>query len=379
MLIWVSSCLCEYNVIVQSISLLNFRNINRLTVDFSEGFNVFSGGNGQGKTNILEALFFSCSLRSFRTSKIKDLISFDCESAQLDVFVHSRDIQRSFKTQITGTKKVCQVDGKNVRNLKKYALDSIMVFFGPDDLWLMKGSPQQRRDFLDRSILNVYPDFEKLKKEYNKVLKQRNALLREQEINSDFELILDVLDQQLVLFGQKIIDLRVKYIEKNRVKFQSNTRSILGKQFEVQCFYEAKQLDSSFDDQDLNLESKISESRKNDIVRRQTLLGPHRDDLIFYMNGQNAHHYSSQGQLRSMVLAWKMTEIEFIEKTVECSPVLLLDDVSSELDTQKNSNLFDVLNEKGLQCFISTTDKNHVKLIENRCDFKVDEGAFTPL
>lgn len=364
---------------IDSLAIHQFRNIDDAEVHFGEGFNVFFGDNGEGKSNLLEALFFSCSLRSFRTHRAQELIALNKQEAVVAARATSQNIQRFFKTEISPQKKRCSVDGKAVRNFKKHALEFIMVFFGPDDLWIMKGPPSGRRHFLDRSILNIYPGYEKLKKEYEKVLKHRNSLLKDQEKGLPDMALLDVLDQQLVVFGDKIIDLRQKYLDKNRQILAENSASILGKEHLVESFYETKEVDGSYKKNGEKLGEKIKESRHKDLARRQTTIGPHKDDLIFYLDGQKAFGYASQGQLRSVILSWKMTEIEFIRNTVDASPILLLDDVSSELDTGKNTNLFGVLNEKGHQCFITTTDKNHVKITQNRCDFSVVSGKIKPL
>ena len=330
-------------------------------------FNVLSGDNGQGKTNVLEAIYLLGTLRSFRAGKTEEMVRFGAAQALVRARVEKLGTQRMLEVALAPGHKHGRVDGKGAR-ASDYFGGFNVVLFAPEDLRLPKGPPAGRRRFLDRAVWNAHPAYLAEVQTYEKVLRSRNAVLRD---GGPAEM-LEVYDEQLARAAVAIVTRRRTLAEelgpRVRAAFERVTQTglLLGIAYETAL--EITNIEHS-------LREKLIKDRRKDLARGATSSGPHVDDLTLVLDGKPARLYASQGQLRAIVLALKIAEIEFLREKLGDSPVLLLDDVSSELDPTRNAQLFDFLKSVPCQAFITTTHRSHVLLAEERLDFQVVGGG----
>jgi DNA replication and repair protein RecF len=376
------------------------RNLRPLQLQPSERFNVFSGDNGQGKTNLLEAIFVVAALRSFRTSKLSDVIAFGAERARLGARVRKDDLVRVYEVEVApGARKVA-LDGKAVRPLARYFGGFNVVVFTPEDLALPRGSPGDRRRFLDRSVFNLRPGYLGTAQDYERVLKTRNTVLRQVGAGAidrrRAEDLLAVYDQQLARFGAQVIAARQEFVGVVRAELAAAFATITRTERRASVRYMVRaaaqpggepgggengapgglEVAAAGVTEDALLVA-IRAARAKDLATCATQVGPHRDDLAFELDGREAGAYASQGQLRAIMLAWKTAELAVLARAHGDSPILLLDDVSSELDPQRNAYLFDHLAGLAGQCFITTTHPGHVLLRQHRADYRIAGGEIT--
>ena len=255
-----------------------------------------------------------------------------------------------------------------------------MVLFAPEDLAVPRGAPAERRAFLDRAVFQRAPEYLGEAQSYDKVLKSRNALLRALRDRHSRDLtLLDVYDQQLAELGARRMVRRARFVEEIAPRFRSAFESIARVDAPVDLAY-APALGEAVAEESAvvgALAAALAQTRGQDIARAVTSVGPHRDDLALSLGGQPAGAFASQGQLRAMVLAWKTAELDLLEEAHGEAPILLLDDVSSELDPRRNEYLFEFLRVKQCQCFVTTTHPRHVLASEERVDYEVRSGSVT--
>jgi DNA replication and repair protein RecF len=335
---------------------------------------VFSGDNGQGKTNLLEAIFVIATLRSFRTAKLSDIIAFGAERATLGARVIKDELVRIYEVELThGARKVA-LDGKAVRPLARYFGGFNVVVFTPEDLALPRASPADRRRFLDRGVFNLRPDYLATAQDYERVLKTRNTVLRQAGDDAidrrRAEDLLAVYDHQLAALGARVIAARLAFLDLVRAELASAFSSITRTGLTVSARYVVRSDAVTADE----LAARLAASRTKDFATRATQVGPHRDDVVFELSGRDAGSYASQGQLRAIMLAWKTAELSVLGRAHGDLPILLLDDVSSELDPQRNEFLFEHLATLAGQCFITTTHPGHVLLRQHRADYRIAKG-----
>jgi DNA replication and repair protein RecF len=350
------------------------RNLGPLQLEPRARFNVFSGDNGQGKTNLLEAIFVIASLRSFRTSRLADVIAFGAERARLGARVRKDDMVRLYEVEVVpGTRKV-MLDGKAVRPLARYFGGFNVVVFTPEDLALPRGAPADRRRFLDRGVFNLRPDYLATAQDYERVLKTRNAVLRQAGDGAidrrRLEDLLAVYDPQLARLGAQVSAARQAFVSVVQDELAAAFAAITRTERRATVRYALRASAASED----ALLAALGAARAKDLATRATQVGPHRDDLAFELDGREAGAYASQGQLRAIMLAWKTAELAVLARAHGDSPILLLDDVSSELDPQRNEYLFDHLAGLAGQCFITTTHPGHVLLRQHRADYRIVAG-----
>ncbi len=362
-------------MILQALQLQSFRNLAPMTIEPGQGFNVFVGDNGQGKTNLLEAIYLAGTLRSFRTSHTAEMIAHDQPEAAVRARVERGGLARLYELRLTPRRKETRLDGKTPRSLADYFGDFNVVLFAPDDLRVPRGNPAGRRRFLDRSVFNRQPSFLADAQRYARALKSRNALLRAERVD---DALLDAYDEELKRSGARMLRARRRYLAELSGLFADAYESITQSGLPVELVYEAPDaLLEAGEDEDALVErlgAALVATRARDRARRQTNIGPHADDLCFLLAGKPARAFASQGQLRSLVLAWKTAEMRLLRARQGDSPLLLLDDVSSELDATRNRFLFDFLRKIECQCFVTTTHEKHVAVTENRLDFRVFGG-----
>lgn len=361
------------------------RNLAPLVLQPAARFNVFHGDNGQGKTNLLETIYVVGALRSFRTQRLTDLIGFGREQAYIGARIQRAGLERVYELTQRPAGRQVRLDGKAVRPISKYFGDFNVVLFAPEDLQVPRGSPADRRRFLDRAVFNRAPRYLADVQAYEKVVKNRNALLREigsgkRSLRQSGDL-LAVFDQKLAELGGLLTASRLRFLGEIRPRFRAAFESITQTGLEVDVAYAAgAELDpalTSVRDLAIALAACVAEQRPRDLARGTSSVGPHRDDLVFHLDGHVAASFASQGQLRALVLAWKTAEMDLLSQVHGEEPVLLLDDVSSELDATRNEYLFEFLKRRPTQCFITTTHPRHVLLSSERVDYRVQGGLVT--
>ncbi|HEU4735126.1 MAG TPA: DNA replication/repair protein RecF [Kofleriaceae bacterium] len=350
------------------------RNLAPLALAPRERFNVFSGDNGQGKTNLLEAIFVIATLRSFRTARLADLVAFGAERARLGARVLKDELVRVYEVELgPGTRKVT-LDGKAVRPLARYFGGFNVVVFTPEDLAVPRASPADRRRFLDRGVFNLRPDYLATAQDYERVLKTRNTVLRQAGEGAidrrRAEDLLSVYDQQLAALGARVIAARLAFLDALRGELAAAFSSITRAGLAATARYVVRSDAVTAED----IAARLAASRAKDFATSATQVGPHRDDVILELSGREAGTFASQGQLRAIMLAWKTAELCVLGRAHGDPPILLLDDVSSELDPRRNEFLFEHLATLAGQCFITTTHPGHVLLRQDRADYRIAKG-----
>lgn len=341
---------------LKSIYLKNFRNYEEQELDFHQGLNVFLGENAQGKTNILEAIYFLSLTRSHRTHLDKDLIHFEEKELKVSGQIQRQNSKIPLEVHLTGKGRITKINHLKQTKLSNYIGHLNVVLFAPEDLQLIKGAPALRRKFIDMELGQIKPLYLSELANYNHVLKQRNTYLKQAE-SVDFD-FLSVLDEQLISYGSQVIKHRLDFVKKLEHFSQGKHKEISEEKEEISFEYQSsvpiKNLESICQD----FRQSLDNSRQRDLFKKNTGVGPHRDDLHFFINGINAS-FGSQGQQRSLVLSIKLAEIELMESVTKESPILLLDDVMSELDNNRQLRLLETISDR-VQTFITTTSLDHL-------------------
>ena len=358
---------------VLALEATDFRNLQQVLVEPHPRFNVLSGDNGQGKTNLLEAVYLLGTLRSFRASKTEELIRFDQPRARVRARVEKLGTERLLEVELTPGHKSARVDGKGARAANYFGGFNV-VLFAPEDLKLPRGAPAGRRKFLDRAIWNAVPGYLAEAQTYERVLRSRNALLREPGGQGALDL-LEVYSAQLAAAAVPLVTRRRAFVGELAARVAEAFRRVTGG-LVLEIGYRSE-LDLPAGEIAGALVALLEKDQHRDRARGATSSGPHTDDLTLILDGKEASAYASQGQLRAIVLALKIAEIEYLTEKLGNPPVLLLDDVSSELDPTRNAQLFQFLREVACQAFITTTSPAHVLLTEERKDFQVLTGAIS--
>lgn len=361
-------------MILSRLAVQSFRNIESATLDFSTGFNVFHGDNAQGKTNLLEAIFLIGTLKSFRMARNSDLIAWDRQFALIKGVVDSNPAMREIALLLDGGAKKARVDSKQVTRITDFFGILTVVLFAPEELSMIRSAPDVRRRYLDRAIFAGDVLYLTRHHDYSRILKQRNSLLRSGDASA-----LHPWNEQLAHAGAQLVTHRTRYLEKIAGILRGTYREITGTGDEAGISYHTAHRESSTDPvaNTAALTEAISRLREQELQQRTTLAGPHRDDIIFTLNGKPLRHAASQGQQRCYILALKMAEIEFIRQCHGQLPVLLMDDMTSELDRKRTENLSGFLNERGMQVFITTTSLEQAGMFadsDNVRTFHVKQG-----
>lgn len=334
-------------MIIESLNLKDYRNYESLNIKLSSGINIFYGDNAQGKTNILESIYLATTSKSHRGSKDRDIIRFSSDESHIKLNFKKNNASVRLDMHLKKNKaKGVAINSVPIRKLSELFGTCNVVFFSPEDLNIIKRSPKERRNFVDMELCRLNKLYVSALVTYNKVLDQRNKLLKEMGFKRGLEDTLDIWDIQLVKYGKELIDYRENFIrELNDVI--SDIYSMLTGGENIKVVYNRNVKKDSFEDE-------IKNSITNDIKYKTTTAGPHRDDFSFFLNEKiDLKRFGSQGQQRSAALALKLSEIELIKKKYGEFPVLLLDDVLSELDAKRQANLMDSI--KNIQTLITCT------------------------
>ena len=355
-------------MIIKSIELKNFRNYEELNLNLDGGTNILYGDNAQGKTNILESIYVSGTTKSHKGSRDKEMIRFGENEAHIRTMVEKNQMSYQIDMHLKKNRsKGIAINGVPIRKASELFGVLNMVFFSPEDLNIIKNGPSERRRFLDSEICQLDKIYLSDLTKYNKVLNQRNKLLKDIGFQPGLTETLDVWDMQLVSYGKKIISLRKRFMEELGEIIRQIHSNLTGQKEEIRLLYEPDVEEEVF-------EEKLQSAREKDLRFRVTSVGPHRDDFCVQTNGIDIRKYGSQGQQRTAALSLKMSEIYLVEKVTKDHPVLLLDDVLSELDSNRQNYLLQSIHN--IQTVITCTGLD--ELIENNFSidrvFRVNEG-----
>jgi len=344
---------------VNKLILKNFRNYIDITLTFTQSINIFIGQNGQGKTNILEAIYYGAMGHSHRTNTDSELIRWQQESASISIFFSRLTIENNLLFKFNNNQKK-EIITNNYPIKPKELIGLLnVVLFSPEDLMLIKGLPNMRRRFLDIEISQISPTYYQQLLKYNRIVAQRNTLLKKIREYTEKPEMLDAWDEQLAIVGDQIVKKRQVAVKKLAMLANLMHRRITNNKENLTVIYHKHGIDDKVTEHLIDeYRFKLVELRQNDIYRGSTSVGPHRDDLILSVNGINLRTFGSQGQQRTGVLALKLAELEFIKSETGEYPVLLLDDVMSELDASRREHLIAFIQDR-IQTFITATEEKY--------------------
>ena len=322
---------------IESVQLKNFRNYESLELELAPGTNIFYGNNAQGKTNILEALYLCGTTKSHKGSKDKDMIRFGEDEAHIRMMVNRDELSYKIDMHLRKNKaKGVAINGLPIRKAGELFGVVNLVFFSPEDLNIIKNGPGERRRFLDLELCQLDKIYLTDIASYNHIVNQRNKLLKDIYVQPSLKDTLEIWDMQMAEYGRRIIHKRSEFIDELNETVRQIHHNLTGGLEELEVIYEPS---AAADD----LENAIRDSRERDMRMKLTSVGPHRDDLCVVANGIDIRRYGSQGQQRTAALSLKLAEIELVKKLVKDYPILLLDDVLSELDGSRQNQLLDAI------------------------------------
>lgn len=332
---------------IESLKLKNFRNYELLSLEFDKATNIFFGGNAQGKTNILEAVYLSGTTKSHRGAKDKDLIRFEQNESHIETVVEKNGINYQIDMHLKkNSPKGIAINKMPIRKASELFGIVNIVFFSPEDLNIIKNGPGERRRFVDLELSQLDKVYLSNLANYNRIVNQRNHLLKEAAYNSDVLKTLDIWDMQLVHYGNLIIQRRQEFVEQMNEIISGIHNKLTGGKESIRILYEPS---NSY----LTLEQALNKNKEKDLRIRSTSVGPHRDDIAFMIGDIDIRKYGSQGQQRTAALSLKLSEIELVKQSIHDTPVLLLDDVLSELDKHRQNYLLDSIHD--IQTLITCT------------------------
>ncbi|EFM10965.1 DNA replication and repair protein RecF [Paenibacillus curdlanolyticus YK9] len=361
---------------LKRIALRNYRNYAELELDTNSKVNLFIGPNAQGKTNLLESIFALALTKSHRTAKDKELIGWNGTDAHIHGEADKQYGTVKLDLMLSAQGKKAKINGLEQRRLSDFVGSLNVVMFAPEDLEIVKGTPGVRRRFLDMEIGQVQPGYLHTLQQYSKVLVQRNNYLKTLwSSGGDKQGLLEVWNAQLADFGVKIIKKRKYFIHKLQQWAEQIHAGITAGSEQLTVSYKPS---FEFEDESVLFEHfmlKLTQVKEQEIRRGTTLVGPHRDDLMFFINGKEAQTFGSQGQQRTTALSLKLAEIELIREEIGEYPLLLLDDVLSELDRNRQTQLIETFQSK-VQTFITATGLESVDVgkLQDAGIYHVQEG-----
>lgn len=370
---------------IKSVELRNYRNYEELSLGFSSDKILLIGKNAQGKTNLLESLYYLSSLNSARAKTDSELILWDKDFAKLKAVVEKQEIERELEITVNPPKrKELKINQVKKSKSADFCSNLSVVSFSVNDLLLLRGVPDDRRSWLDMAISQIYPAYPDRISKYNKIRVQKNNHLKDIKgnINADTSL-LEVFNTQLAVAGSNIIFLRLKFLKEIQ-KIAMEKHLQIAQQEILTTFYNSTVVgdvdfcsreEFSAEEIAKRFEEKLQERKLEEIIRAQSLVGPHRDDVSFFINGIEAKKFASQGQQRTIVLSLKLAELELIKEKIEDTPVLLLDDVLAELDNIRQNYLLNAIGQE-TQTIITSVDTLHFdeEYLKDVEIFKISEG-----
>ncbi len=355
---------------IQHLKLLNFRNYEKIQLNFSENYNIIYGNNGSGKTNLVESIYVLALTKSFRGSVDKVLIMNNKDALRIEGHVGTKFFD-DYRLTIKENGKRVKINNTNVDKLSDYISKISVVLFNPDDLRFIKDSPSIRRKAINLEISQINNSYLKNLNSYNKILKQRNVYLKTMNINGNSSSeYLEILTNKLIDIGEKIYLSRKKYID------LLNDR--IGDLYDKICGISDLKLEYVSDYKNFikdKILSKYQDNIQRDIILGKTSIGIHHDDIRFKFNGVNLKDYGSEGQQKNAIIAYKLAELEIFYNIRKDYPILILDDLFSELDKYKINNILGLINND-IQTFITTTDIDKIdkKIVSKSKMFEVNDG-----
>ncbi len=332
---------------IESIQLKDFRNYESLELKLDKGTNIFYGDNAQGKTNILEAVYLCGTSKSHKGSKDKEVIRFQKEEAHIRMIVKKEGISYKLDMHLKKNRaKGVAINGLPIRKARELLGVVNLVFFSPEDLNIIKNGPSERRRFLDLELCQLDNLYLSDLASYNHIVNQRNKLLKDLYKNPELKETLDVWDMQMVNYGKKIIEKRKEFIEELNEIVQEIHENLTGGKEKINIIYEPNIEACDF-------EKGLLKNRDRDIKMKLSSTGPHRDDMCVMVNGIDIRKFGSQGQQRTAALSMKLSEIYLVKKRTKDTPILLLDDVLSELDSSRQTYLLESIHD--IQTLITCT------------------------
>ena len=375
---------------IKSLKLLYFRNYLSTNIDAHPSLNVLVGNNANGKTNIIESIFCLALGKSYRTKSDSECIMFGETATAMSCIVNKNDKDLDIMLGISNKGKSAKIAGIKKTKLTDFVGELNVVLFSPEDLQIVKGSPSLRREFMNREFYQFSRIYHKYYLMYQHLLKQRNSYLKDMRKNPKDELslaYLETLTSQLAKVALYITKERVSFVQDISKLTYKNMLNISNGQETLKINYKSSVLDalniSQINDESFteeNLTKVMMKKSFDDIMRGSTKIGPQHDDLEFYINDLDAKMYASQGQQRSIVLSLKLAEINYLKEKTGTYPVLLLDDVLSELDKNRQLKLLDAINEN-VQTFITTPSISDIKedLLRKAKVFKIENGNISEI
>ncbi len=351
-------------MIIKKIILKNFRNIGFMEIEPCEKINIICGKNAQGKTNIVEAIWLFTGAKSFRSAKDIEMKKFCCEKSKAEIEFSAYGINKKAKIEIR-EKKTAELDEKKLALSSMLAGNFYAVVFSPEDISLVKDSPSYRRKFLDTAIGQLYPKYIDYLKKYIRAVRQRNNILKDSIKDSTLNFLIEDFEKSIAEYGEKIIKYRINFIKKLSEYAPHIYSGISGQKEKFEIFYLP-----SFKEE--NLAEALRKNRREDSFRGTTSVGPHRDDIVFKIDKNDARNFASQGQQRSVSLCLKLAEAEIINEITGEKPVILLDDVMSELDKGRQEYILNHIKEK--QVFLTCCEKSHFEKLKEGKIFNIKDG-----
>lgn len=367
-------------VFLPHVTVRQFRNLESSTIEFSDRFNLLTGDNGQGKTNLLESIYLLGNLKSFRNARNVEMVRRGAEWAHVEGEVVRHGCRTRLSLRIEPMTRRPWVDGKDPERVSDYLKLLPTVLFTPEDIDIVKGEPERRRRFLDRSIFMTDPVYLRELQLYNRVLMNRNQLLRSGNVSS-----LDAWDHELVSRGTVILLKRIRHVGRLDRISQCRYGELSGSGEVLSVRYRSSvpvdEGAESFVDLAERFHRELSVRRSEELSRRTSIVGPHRDDFTPAIDGRDSRRYASQGEQRTVALTLRMAELELYEESSGYSPVLLMDDLASELDDGRLRRITEFLEQKNIQIFASSTGYHPIfgSLIAEGKRFGVSHGTVSPL
>lgn len=332
---------------IESLQLKNFRNYRSLDISFDQGTNILYGDNAQGKTNVLEAIYMCGTTRSHRKNKDREVIHFQEEEAHICMRIVKNGLPYKLDMHLKKNRpKGAAINGIPIRKAAELFGVVDLVFFSPEDLNIIKEGPSGRRRFIDQELCQLDKIYLSDMIDYNKIINQRNRLLKDISYDPGLAVTLDVWDEQLLQYGRRIISKRRGFIRQLGEIIKDIHQDLTGGKEILGLDYEANVSEDDY-------EKTLYANREKDLRMCTTSTGPHRDDLCVRLNGFDIRRYGSQGQQRTAALSLKLSEIDLVKKMIHDTPILLLDDVLSELDRKRQDHLLDKIHD--IQVFITCT------------------------
>ena len=365
---------------IEHLKLTNFRNYSSLELDLGRNVNIFIGDNGKGKTNILESIYVLSLTKTNRYGLEENLIKFNEEIAKIEGLIRSDELLKTQEIHITKKKKQIFINNKEMRRIRDYISNFCVISFTPEDLEIIKGSPNNRRNMINIDISQLQNSYISYLNEFNQIIKIRNEYLKKMNLdgNSDIR-YLDVINNQMIEKGIKIYEYRYNFFNKIN-DYLPKIFKKLSNLNNLKIKYESSVSLDDFDYEKIkkNYENKLKKNFKVELMQGVTLTGPHRDDFSFDLSGIDMKNFASQGQQRLVIIALKIAEIYLFKEEIGEYPVLLLDDIFSEIDSKKRNKIISFL-LKDIQSIITTTDINDIneELVKNANIYKVNNNKVT--